>query len=75
MAPRPENLRPPHPAWTRRTPAAPTADTSTAEAAPLSMANTKAELVQAAVDAGYDQASLEGYTKPELLGLFGTHRP
>ena len=68
MAPRPDNLRPPHPAWARRTPAA-TADTSTAEAAPMSMANTKAELVQAAVDLGYSEADLEGYTKADLLGL------
>jgi hypothetical protein len=35
----------------------------------MSMANTKAELVQAAVDLGYSEADLEGYTKADLLGL------
>lgn len=44
-------------------------DTSAEAAQPLSMTNTKAELVQAAVDAGYDPATLEGYTKADLLAL------
>jgi hypothetical protein len=34
-----------------------------------SMANTKAELVQAAVDQGYSEADLDGYTKADLMGL------
>lgn len=45
-------------------------DTSAEAAQPLtySMTNTKAELVDAAVALGYDQAEMEALTKAEILG-------
>jgi hypothetical protein len=36
-----------------------------------SMANTKPELVQAAVDEGYDESEVSAVTKPEILELLG----
>jgi hypothetical protein len=35
------------------------------------MTNTKDELVQAGVDAGFDRADLEAMTKIQILGLLG----
>lgn len=37
----------------------------------MSMANSKAELVQAAVNNGYDQTSVETMTKTEIVELLG----
>lgn len=68
----PRSQRPPHPAWSGRKASATaddTADVAEVAAPALTMANTKAELVQAAVDQGYAEADLDGYTKADLMGL------
>lgn len=68
----PRHQRPPHPAWSSRSDKATAVpEEKPATDAALSMANSKAELVQAAVDYGWDQAEVEAMTKAEILELIG----